>query len=204
MSAASTEHGLIAYGDYCCPFSYLIWHSLGEYWRTAANPPAVSWRPFDVHYNRRTGNGSLDHEAVETFYDRIEDTALRTADARDVDLDLSAARGVDCRAAHSVALLIENEGGSVDEFHEAAFSALWQDGRDLSDPDVLMELAESVGMDAELLDDRMASGYGKAKRTEAYEEALDFDITATPTLVFNGRTKEGALSVEEIDSFIDR
>lgn len=203
MSAAATDHGLIAYGDYCCPFSYLVWHSLGEYWRTAASPPAVSWRPFDVHYNRRTDDGSLDKGAVDTFYSRIQDTALRTADARGVDLDLSVARDVDARAAHSVALLVGDEVGTADEFHEAAFQALWQDGKDIGDPDVLVDLAADAGMDPDMLDERMASGHGKTKRTEAYEEALDLDITATPTLLFEGQTKEGALSVEEIEAFVD-
>lgn len=203
MPAADQDHGLIAYGDYCCPFSYLLWHSLGEYWRTAASPPAVSYRPFDVHYNRRTDDGSLDTGAVETFYDRVSETAIRTADARGIDLDLTVARGVDARAAHSVGLLVRDEVGAADEFHEAVFRALWEEGKDISDPDLLVDLAADAGMDPEVLDDQMASGRGKQKRTEAYEQALDLDITATPTLSFEGRTKEGALSVDEIEAFVD-
>lgn len=199
-----SQPGLIAYGDYCCPFSYLLWHSLGEYWRTAHDPPAVSWRPFDVHYNRRNDDGSLSKPAVNTFYERIAPTATETAASRGIELDLNAARGVDGQTAHSVSLVVRDEAGpsAADHFHELVFQAVWEQRRDISDPDVLTELAEEAGVLPSTLDDAMASGQYRQKRLDLYEQARSQGVTATPTLTFGEETREGALTADEIESFV--
>lgn len=205
MSDDEPRSGLIAYGDYCCPFSYLLWHSLGEYWRTARDPPAVNWRPFDVHYNRRNDDGSLSKAAVDTFYNRIEATARQTAQERGIDLDLDVARGIDGRTAHSVSLVVRDEAGpgASDRFHELVFRALWEEGRDISDPDVLTELAEQAGVLPPTLDEKMSEGGYRSRRLAVYEHARSRDVTATPTLVYGDETREGALTPAEIERFVD-
>lgn len=196
---------LVVYADYCCPFSYFLWHSLGEYWRTAEDPPSVDWRPFDVHIERRDRRGNLDVDAVTAFYERIAEAARKCASERDLEFDLDAVWGVDARRAHVGAVIVHNRLGSAatDRYHATMFDALWQDHRDISDPAVIVEATEEVGVSAEDVREGLDSDSAHRQLQATYENARDLGVAATPTMLYEGELREGVLDADEIASFVD-
>lgn len=79
--------------------------------------------------------------------------------------------------AHRVLHLAKSQGLQA-EMQERLFLAYFAEGRNLSDAVVLAELGEEIGLDAEEVHD--------AYNDEAYEEAVERDITRARMLGVNG------------------
>ena len=72
-------------------------------------------------------------------------------------------------------------------YHDAVFRAYWQHAANISDPDVLAEIAQSVGLDrdaflAALKDERYA-----AQVEDDIEQAYQYGLTGVPALIFGSR-----------------
>ena len=82
--------------------------------------------------------------------------------------------------------------GKFMEFHEAAYRALWSDGKDLGDLAVIGKVGESVGLDsADLLkcleEERLSSTV-----MGQYQEALKYGIRGIPTFLVGNLMFTGA------------
>jgi predicted DsbA family dithiol-disulfide isomerase len=82
--------------------------------------------------------------------------------------------------------------GKGDEFHMAVFKSYFADGLNIAKIPVLVELAESVGLEGQRVEEVLSKGI--------FKEAVDHDwrysracrITAVPTFSANGRMVVGA------------
>ena len=71
-------------------------------------------------------------------------------------------------------------------YHDSIMKAYFSDNRDISNPDILTQLAVDVGVDADAFTQAMATR-GEAMTELAYEEyksATSQDIHSIPTVVF--------------------
>ena len=67
----------------------------------------------------------------------------------DVEMALEVARDVDSYPAHRLAALVREEydPGTFRSFYRSVFEALWEEGRDIEDPQVLEACAETAEVD---------------------------------------------------------
>lgn len=199
------DDALVVYADYVCPFSYMLRFTLAEYWRSAERPPPVDWRPYDVHTRRRTtSDGDLQRWAVDDYYGSIAPVAREHAEELGLDLDLESNRYVDARLAHEAALFAYDWGGPVamDGFHEAVYEAYWDRGLDVGDPDVLEAVGIDAGLDPDALRTALDERLYENARTAEYDRGSASGVTATPTMVYAGRSVEGLLDPDEIATFV--
>lgn len=78
------------------------------------------------------------------------------------------------------------EQGMIVAYSRAVFEAYWRDNRDISQPDVLSDICQSVGLDAEdLLAATAAQSYKDALRTNT-EELVARGGYGSPTMFING------------------
>jgi predicted DsbA family dithiol-disulfide isomerase len=92
-------------------------------------------------------------------------------------------------AAHKLLLwTLATEGPEVQtRLKRALFDAHFQARRNVSDPDVLVEVAQSVGLDAGLARTALSdNALGELVRREQ-REAMDMNITGVPAMVVNGK-----------------
>ena len=90
-----------------------------------------------------------------------------------------------------------------DEFHDAAFRAYFADGKNIAQVPVLVELAESVGLDGEAA--------RKVLEERSFDEAVDADwararmigVSAVPTFVMGTRGLVGAQPYDTIARFLE-
>ncbi len=75
--------------------------------------------------------------------------------------------------------------GSGDSAAWALRDAFFRHGRDISRATVLFEIAESIGLPAAEIEDRISSGAAHAALAEDLERARTQSIAASPTLLFN-------------------
>lgn len=117
-----------------------------------------------------------------------------------------AARSVE----HRGRALARAKGTDVfDTYHEAVFEAIWQEGRNVGDPEVLAEVVSGAGLDAdELLGSLHHSWVGGA--LERASGAVDrLALTRRPTFVFGDQRIVGTDAFEPslagpLEAFVER
>ncbi|EMA52395.1 DsbA family oxidoreductase [Halococcus thailandensis] len=191
------------YADYACPFCYLSHRSLEEYRRTRDEPLVVDWRPYDLRSDSRDANGDIEGEMgyPEEVEQRIEQ--LRAEHDADEMLTPDTVPKVDTRDAQLVSLYVKNE--HPDRWmalDSALFAALWEDGRDINDEDVLADVATSVGVDDDAVRDVLADDEYRERLAEQFADARHNGVTDVPTFVADGRTETGFLSADDLDAFV--
>jgi predicted DsbA family dithiol-disulfide isomerase len=88
------------------------------------------------------------------------------------------------------------------DFHNAVFRAYFVDGRNIGNVDILLEVAESLNLNAK---DAL-----KVIQDRTYREAVDLDwkrsyelrVTAVPTFLFNHQFYVGAKKYEELENLL--
>src|SRR5262249_41891854 len=87
------------------------------------------------------------------------------------------------RQAHE-ATEFARDKGLVDAMRTALFQAYFVANRDLGDPDVLVDVGASVGLDAEELRAALADGRYRPRVEEMEALAARIGVGAVPTIVF--------------------
>lgn len=106
--------------------------------------------------------------------------------------------------AHRLLWFAERHGVQI-ELKEQLLQAYFTDGRNVGDPDVLLDIARLVGLDEAEVTTFLASDEGRAEVVADLATATSMDITAVPTFVFNGTwTVPGAQEVETFERVLER
>jgi predicted DsbA family dithiol-disulfide isomerase len=207
------------YADVVCPWSYLGKRRLEAALARSpfASDAILRWRPFQLDPDApRTGVPLMtwlaDHlggaERARAEADRV--TRIAAAEGLTFDYDIAiAANTFDAHRllwfADQPESIFAGAGAETQpELAEALHHAHFTDGLDIGDPDVLVTLAEEVGLDADrvtrLLHSREATADVRGQLAWAY----DLRITSVPTFVFAGTyTVSGAQDVRTMTAALD-
>lgn len=97
------------------------------------------------------------------------------------------------------------EHGVQDQISDALFTAYFEQGQDVGDPQVLLDAAESVGMDRQATADYLASDQGIDAVRREIERASVIGVTGVPCFIFAGAyALPGAQEPEVIAQVIER
>ena len=179
---------LSVYSDFVCPFCYLGRESLREYVDESTEPPDVQWELFDLRGYKRAPDGSIQNVA------RLQEEY----DAEMVSLDTIGE--VDSWNAQQAALFVRQteDEETFTAFYDTVFDALWQEGRDIGDPDVLADIAEGVGIDPDAVRDATEDPQLESELKNEFEAAQQRGITGIPTFVYDGHAARGAVPPEHL------
>mgnify|MGYP006304248083 CR=1 FL=1 len=111
---------------------------------------------------------------------------------------------VDSWNAQQVSLYVREEHPDKwRDFDEALFDALWTEGHDIGDPEIIQNLAEDVGLDpAEIGEAMMDEGWSK-RLENAHREAKQKGVTGVPTFEYDGHAARGAVPPEHLERLLD-
>ena len=173
--------------DLACPWCFL---GLVRLDRARAMRPRwpvrVRWRPFFLNphmppegmdratYVRRKFGGN-----AKEVYQRIEDSGRADGVAFAFD---RMPRTPNTTLAHRLILFAE-EGGAADALIRALFRALFQEGREVSRPEVLAAVAEQAGFDREEVSAFLASERLKSEVIAAHQHAERVGIHGVPVFI---------------------
>ena len=209
MSEQQASERLTVYSDYVCPFCYLGRASLDRYQATRETPLEIDWRPFDLRSQQRREDGTIDHSVDtgkdEAYFEEAKKGVRRLQEKYDVAMDLDIATDIDSLPAQVVSYALK-ESEAYDTwlaFDEAVFDALWLDGRDIGDADVLADIAESVGVDPERVDDILADDAHREAVREQFHRSQQQGITGVPTFAYDGYAARGAVPPEQLERLVD-
>ena len=114
------------------------------------------------------------------------------------------AREVDSFDAQRVALRVSEElPDRFDSFHRGTFDALWEEGRDIGDRDVLEDVASDSGLPEEFVAETLSNPVSADRLGEAFEAAQRRGITGVPTFIYGEYSARGAVPPEQLQRLIE-
>jgi len=126
------------------------------------------------------------------------------AAASGIEFHLDRAVRANTLLAHRLLWFAEPRGVQI-ALKEELLRAYFTDGRNVGDPEVLVEIAERVGLDRAEVEELLASDEGTDEVRAELAVAAANDITAVPTFVFDGRWMvPGAQDVEVFERVLQR
>ena len=111
-----------------------------------------------------------------------------------------ADRLYDTRLAQELARWADDHGGGA--IHDALFRAYFVGGANLSDPETLVRIAESVGLPAVDARDVLVTRRLRDTVDEDWDRAGELGVTAVPTFVMGDRGVVGAQPFEVLEQLV--
>ena len=193
---------IVVWSDYVCPFCYLEVPVLDQIRRELGEEVAVDWRAFEL---RPDPAPSLDPNA-EYLHRVWNQSVYPMAKERGLSLSLPPVQPRS-RKAHEAAEFAR-ESGLLDEMSRALFRAFFEEGQDLGDLEVLLDVGESIGLDRSDLREALEKDRYTEKVVEDEHLAQQVGITGVPALVITGGRHayllSGAQPVETVREVIAR
>ncbi len=171
---------LTLFSDFVCPWCYLAEQSTIQRLEREYDV-AVDWIGFELHPEIPRGGLPTESLFPQPLLDSMLGPLEAAADRMGLPL-MPPERVPNTRAALAVAEHGRRHGG-LDSFRQAAMDAFWAHGRDIEDPDVLGELAERSGMDADAAVDFAFSAPGDAAVHARRAIASERGVSAIPTVL---------------------
>lgn len=130
------------WSDYICPFCYVATERAA--WLEERYGAQVDWLPFDLHPEYPPEGITID-ELRAKYPAGLHDQVDAMID------EAGLPRGERTKVPNSRAALhlteLARDKGVHEQLHKRLMSAYWAEGRDIGDPEVLVEEATAVGLD---------------------------------------------------------
>ncbi len=159
------------WSDFVCPWCFLASTSLEKL--ESEKKIEIVWHAYEL---RPKGSPPMPEEYRQRILAGRPQLDALARDRYGIQLT-HGALGVDSRAAHVVMKYAEEQGMGK-AYHDAMFRAYWQDGRSIDQQDVLLDVAESVGLERE--------DFLKALETPDYLHKVVADITEAQAMGLQG------------------
>ncbi|MGB6228692.1 MAG: DsbA family oxidoreductase [Litorimonas sp.] len=196
MSAAPIQVDLVS--DFVCPWCWLGFRQFQVAAKGARPAPELTFRPYmldpTVPDDGRDYKNYMRAKFGEDSGDRFRDSRAhleREGEKLGIAFDFSAiTRRPNSLAAHRLLKWAQGQGEGQDAGHsvaESLFRAYHEQGRDIGDADVLVDIAESNGLDGDLVRELLARDDDKL---EIQQEAMFFKglgVSGVPTFIYNGQ-----------------
>ncbi|MCL9814215.1 DsbA family oxidoreductase [Natranaeroarchaeum aerophilus] len=204
-----TDDRLTIYSDYVCPFCYLGRKSLDSYQAGREEPIEIDWHPFDLRAQKRGPDGEIDESVDdgkdEAYFAQAKQNVQRLAERYDADMALDLSRDVDSLNAQIASYHVKQEYPYERwlAFDIAILEALWEDGRDIGDPDVLAGIAVDAELDGDEIRAAIEDEELAGTVSEQFEAAYQRGVTGVPTFVYDDHSARGAVPPEQLERLIE-
>jgi predicted DsbA family dithiol-disulfide isomerase len=197
--------------DFVCPFCFIGKRRLGEALEAVQGPSEVCWYPFQLNPDIPPEGLPFEDYLTQRFggRDDIDPVLEHLADegkAAGIDFDFDSIRHVpNTLPAHQLMQAAETLGADTNTLAEALMSAFFEEGRNIGERNVLIDLAHRVGVSAR--ETRRALGSDQARQIVMAREAQvrGSGLNAAPGFLINRRLLVvGAQPTDNLVNAFDR
>ncbi len=177
------------FSDYICPFCYIGFYRVEQLKKKY--DLEVEWRPFEIHPETPKEGTELNNLPFPKEYlDMMKANIKKLADDVGISLKLS-----DKLPNSRLALYLSEfarKKGKFDEFHKLVFDSYWKDGKDIGDQDLILALAETIGLNRNEILEYITSEEPKSELTKSLKELRKYGINGVPTFIIGDKIVVGA------------
>jgi predicted DsbA family dithiol-disulfide isomerase len=197
--------------DVVCPWCYLGKRRLARALADEAGDEIpIRWRPYQL--DPTIPPGGLDRKAymrnkfgdsgrLEEVHERLRALGAEEGIAFAFDKIERAPNTLD---AHRL-IRWASANGAQEAIVEKLFSLYFEQGRDIGDRKLLVEIAREAGMDGELVEKLLADGSDESEIRQEIAQAQSLGVTGVPFFIFASRFGvPGAQSAEVLSTAIER
>ena len=190
---------IIVYSDYICPFCYVGFYRIKKL-KEEFNFD-VEWRSFELHPETPKSGVLIDSlPFAKEYLEMVMINVKRLADEVGIKFTFSG-KLPNSRLALYFSEFARKEG-KFNEFHELLFDTYWKDGKDIGDLPLLLDLAESIGLDKNKLQDYIESDEPQKVLKKTNLGLGNVRITGVPTFIIGDRVVVGAQPYEVFQKVI--
>jgi len=197
---SQTKLKVIAYSDYICPFCYIGYHRI-EQLKKEYNLD-VKWKPFEIHPETPKGGALIeDLPFPKGYLEMAFANVKRLADEDGLKLKFS-----DKLPNSRLALYISEfarKKGKFGEFHKLVLDSYWLEGKDIGDKSLLLNLADSVGLDKEEIENYLDTDKPLEIVQQSLKEIRRYGINGVPAFIIENRLIYGAQPYEVFKKVIN-
>lgn len=93
--------------------------------------------------------------------------------------------------------------GMIEAYNDAMFKALWVENRDISDLEVLVQVAEAIGLDNQAFRECLVKRTNMQRVLDDTAEAERLGITGIPCFIAGNRGAMGVQSFEQLKQLVE-
>jgi len=191
---------VIVYSDYICPFCYIGFHRIEKL--KEEYDLDVEWEPFELHPETPKKGFKMEGLSFPKDYlEMVMTNVKRLADEDGLNLKFTGTL-----PNSQLALYISEFArvkGVFDEFHKLVFDSYWIEGMDIGDLSLLLDLAESVGLNKEEIMTYIKSEEPVNRLKKNMFELGRRGINGVPTFLIGNQFVIGAQPYEVFEQVIN-
>jgi len=171
---------VVVYSDYVCPFCYIGYHRI-EKLKEEYNLD-VEWKPFELH--PETPKEGFPIEKLPFPSGVFEAFIANVKKLADEDGLIIKSGGI--MSNSRLALYISEyarKKGLFDQFHEIIMKKYWVEGKDIGDLSLLLDLAESIGLNRDEILKFIETDEPAKILKAAMAELQNYIINGVPTFI---------------------
>jgi len=186
------------YVDYVCPFCFLVEPAIEELERD--RDVQIRVRPFELRPDPVPTLRPEDEYLPRVWRDSVYPMAERV----NVPVRLPSVSPQPRTEKAFLVLQLAQEHGVAEAYSQAMFAAFFQEDRDIGDEDVIVDIAESVGIEAASARQAMNSPERlRQHRADLAYATETVGVTAVPSFVVNGKLVQGVPSATRLRNAVD-
>lgn len=168
------------FSDFACPFCY-IGFSIADRLRKEGRDAKIVYYPYELDPTMSLAGGdikdSISEEQLETAYKRIEGLGEEYGLIYN-----NKTKKFNTNRLHKAAIYADSEGKFFD-FAREAFRAVFEFGRNVADPDIVNDIAMTVGLDTVKMNEEINGGVFDQQMEEARRLSQVHKIESVPTFI---------------------
>jgi predicted DsbA family dithiol-disulfide isomerase len=192
---------LEVFSDYVCPWCYLSTPRIERLKKE--HGVQVKLVHFPLHPETPAEGKSLEQLFAGRGYDIPKMQAQMRARMQAEGLQYGDRKMTyNSRLAQELGKWAETQPGG-EAIHDALFRAYFVDGRNIGDPEVLVQIAESVGLPGDKAREVLDKRSFKAAVDADWQKSREYGVTGVPTYVAGGRGVVGAQPYEVLEQLVE-
>lgn len=175
------------FSDYICPFCFIGKSRIDKLQKEF--DVEVEWKNMEIHPETPL-NGIPISKIDSSFFTQLWLSVESLA--KESGIEISPPKVMSNSSLAMIAAEYARQKNLFETFHDAVFRAYWQEGKNIGDLKVLMEIAKIIGLDPKGLPAYIKEGTWKDTIKKQSRNAQDHQVSGVPTFIIGEETVVGA------------